>query len=249
MFSKGIIRLSAVAFVVLLIGGLTLSLFVGNGQTSTSNRAIAEDECLAFDTGYKVCGRFLEYWRQNGGLAQQGLPVTPVIEEKQPLAPYGDGKTYKVQYFERARFELHPLNKPPYDVLLGLVGRESFKTRYGEIDSSAQLLSVMGKRTDDKVGTFQAGTGNSYFIINLMAVNTTTKQLIVSPASITIRTASGKDYNVSEATYQLPKFLKYTELQYIGRVDGELVYEIPVNEKIVSVTMDYFDDKITVNVY
>jgi hypothetical protein len=29
-----------------------------------------------------------------------------------------------VQWFERARFELHPENQPPYNVLLGLLGNE-----------------------------------------------------------------------------------------------------------------------------
>ena len=33
-----------------------------------------------------------------------------------------DGKIYKTQWFERARFEEHPENKAPYDVLLGLLG-------------------------------------------------------------------------------------------------------------------------------
>jgi hypothetical protein len=35
-----------------------------------------------------------------------------------------DGREYTVQWFERARFELHPENKPPYNVLLGLLGNE-----------------------------------------------------------------------------------------------------------------------------
>jgi len=35
-----------------------------------------------------------------------------------------DGKQYQVQWFERARFELHPENDAPYDVLLGLLGNE-----------------------------------------------------------------------------------------------------------------------------
>jgi hypothetical protein len=35
-----------------------------------------------------------------------------------------DGNDYQVQYFERARFELHPQNEPPFNVLLGLLGRE-----------------------------------------------------------------------------------------------------------------------------
>lgn len=35
-----------------------------------------------------------------------------------------DGQQYTVQYFERARFELHPENEPAFRVLLGLLGRE-----------------------------------------------------------------------------------------------------------------------------
>lgn len=38
------------------------------------------------------------------------------------LAP--DGRRHAVQYFERARFEFHPANTPPYDVLPGLLGVE-----------------------------------------------------------------------------------------------------------------------------
>jgi hypothetical protein len=33
-----------------------------------------------------------------------------------------DGRTYKTQWFERARFEAHPENQAPNDVLLGLLG-------------------------------------------------------------------------------------------------------------------------------
>jgi hypothetical protein len=32
-----------------------------------------------------------------------------------------------MQYFERARFEAHPENAPPFDVLLGLLGRQLFR--------------------------------------------------------------------------------------------------------------------------
>ncbi len=35
-----------------------------------------------------------------------------------------DGKTYQVQYFERARFERHPENGLEYYVLLGQFGRQ-----------------------------------------------------------------------------------------------------------------------------
>jgi Tol biopolymer transport system component len=52
-------------------------------------------------------------------LALFGLPISPLQEEDI------EGQTYQVQWFERARFELHPENAPPFDVLLGLLGREA----------------------------------------------------------------------------------------------------------------------------
>ena len=61
--------------------------------------------CQTFaETGKTVCGRFLDYWQKNGGLAQQGLPLSGPFSEVSDL----NGKTYTVQYFERAVFEAHP---------------------------------------------------------------------------------------------------------------------------------------------
>ena len=73
--------------------------------------------CFA-ETAQCIQGRFLDYWQANGGLAQFGYPLTS--EQPELLE---DGRTYTVQYFERARFEYHPENPPPYDVLLGQFGR------------------------------------------------------------------------------------------------------------------------------
>ena len=69
-------------------------------------------------TGHNVGPRFSAYWEANGGLAQFGYPLSEEFEER-----LEDGKVYLVQYFERARFEHHPENAPPYDVLLGQFGR------------------------------------------------------------------------------------------------------------------------------
>jgi hypothetical protein len=66
------------------------------------------------ETGHTVSGRFLEFWRSNGGLPVFGYPIGEQHEES--------GR--QVQYFERQRFELHPENARPYDVLLGLLGSE-----------------------------------------------------------------------------------------------------------------------------
>jgi hypothetical protein len=68
--------------------------------------------------GHNIFGRFLEYWQDNGGFRQFGLPLTERFRER-----LEDGKEYEVQYFERARFEAHPENTAPYDVLLGQFGR------------------------------------------------------------------------------------------------------------------------------
>ena len=71
---------------------------------------------------------FLSYWQMHGGLAQFGYPLTPETPEVSPT----DGRTYITQWFERNRFEYHPENQPPYDVLLGLLGRTITQGRASE---------------------------------------------------------------------------------------------------------------------
>ncbi|HYP18507.1 MAG TPA: hypothetical protein VEY08_00415 [Chloroflexia bacterium] len=67
--------------------------------------AAAQEDCQAFaETSRTVCGKFLAYWKEHGGLAQQGYPISQPFQEKSDV----DGKTYTVQYFERAVFEAHP---------------------------------------------------------------------------------------------------------------------------------------------
>lgn len=79
-------------------------------------------DCTFFEqTSYNVCGTFRSYWQRNGGLARFGYPITNPAQETV------EGKTYWVQYFERRRMELHPEHSgTPYEVLLGLLGREVY---------------------------------------------------------------------------------------------------------------------------
>ena len=89
--------------------------------------AQAQDTSHFFpETGETVSGRFLEYWNQKGGLAQQGFPISDLIQEKSDT----DGKTYATQYFERAVFELHAEHAAPNDVLLSLLGVFQYKRNY-----------------------------------------------------------------------------------------------------------------------
>ncbi|MBN9388669.1 MAG: hypothetical protein J0I20_11500 [Chloroflexi bacterium] len=73
-------------------------------------------------TGHTLQNYFKTYWEQHGGLEQFGYPLTEEHDELNPT----DNKVYRVQWFERARFEYHPENQPPYNVLLGLLGRQLF---------------------------------------------------------------------------------------------------------------------------
>lgn len=79
------------------------------------------------ETNKRVGGRFLQYWLANGGLAQQGFPISEEFVEKSDL----DGKEYLVQYFERAVFEYHPENRAPSDVLLSQLGTFQYRQKYG----------------------------------------------------------------------------------------------------------------------
>lgn len=81
------------------------------------------------ETGHRVGGKFLEYWRKNGGLAQQGYPISEEFIETSDL----NGKEYRVQYFERSVFEEHPENQSPYDVLLSQLGTLRHKAKYEQL--------------------------------------------------------------------------------------------------------------------
>jgi hypothetical protein len=93
---------------LLVLGTIIVTLmYPGGAAAQTNSRFFPE-------TGRTVGGRFLDYWQSNGGLPVFGYPLSDQIQE--------NGRS--VQYFERQRFELHPENAPPYDVLLGRLGAE-----------------------------------------------------------------------------------------------------------------------------
>lgn len=113
--------------------------------------SFAQAGCQTFpETGKTVCDRFLQYWQAHGGLAQQGFPKSERMQE-QSLT---DGKTYTVQYFERAVFEAHPENQAPHDVLLSLLGSQRYSQKYPQgapgqkpnTDVGSQLFAETGKR-------------------------------------------------------------------------------------------------------
>jgi DMSO/TMAO reductase YedYZ molybdopterin-dependent catalytic subunit len=104
-----------------LLGLLGIETLPGNEPHPRAEPDPSPD-CEYFEaTGHNLCGRFRDYWHANGGLPIFGYPLTEELTDS--------GLT--VQHFERARFEHHPGNQPPYDVLLGLLGQQVLAARYG----------------------------------------------------------------------------------------------------------------------
>ena len=92
-----------------------------------------ENGCRFFaETGHELCAAFLDYFRTHGlefdgrrgtseaeSLALFGMPIS-----EEAMETNASGDRVLTQWFERARFEAHPENGPPYNVLLGLLGNE-----------------------------------------------------------------------------------------------------------------------------
>jgi len=87
---------------------------------SMPGRAIAQ--CFA-ESGACVSGRFAQYWKQHGGVAVFGISLAEAAAETSPQ----DGVSRTAQWFERYRFEHHPANAAPYDVLLGRLGEDRLR--------------------------------------------------------------------------------------------------------------------------
>jgi hypothetical protein len=102
---------------------LIVALAIG-GLITAARPSAEKQRCFDDSSGRRVClsGRFLAFWEQQGGAAVFGLPVSS------PMTQAAAKGTLTVQYFERARFELHPRNPAPYDVMLGRIGSEWLQT-------------------------------------------------------------------------------------------------------------------------
>ncbi|MBC8076615.1 MAG: hypothetical protein H7Y32_11120 [Chloroflexales bacterium] len=121
-----------------LVGRIGFDRLAQDGRDWTAfPKSDAQPGCRFFaETGHNVCGEMLAAWRANGleldgkrgtseaeSLALFGLPLSDSQAET-----LSDGVQYTVQWFERARFELHPANPASSRVLFGLLGRESNPT-------------------------------------------------------------------------------------------------------------------------
>ncbi len=142
------------------IGALRFIATASGGRTSPwACFALIPAQQTFPQTGKTVRGSFLAYWYSNGGLAQQGLPLTDEFEETN----LGNGKTYRVQYFERARFEAHPENPTPYNVLLGLLGTEQFAAKYPQGGPARTEACASGAQQFAQTGYCVSGLFYAYW--------------------------------------------------------------------------------------
>src|SRR5579859_3865445 len=105
----------AISFVALIATVLMLHTAMASAAMSCFQQT---DACLT--------GSFAQYWTRNGGLAVFGFPINDQRQEQ------GTQGVFSTQWFERERFEAHPENHAPYDVLLGRLGDEALR-RSGRI--------------------------------------------------------------------------------------------------------------------
>jgi len=110
-------------------------------------------------TGKAVNGLFLTYWDDRGALAQQGYPISPVMQERSDL----NGQTYAVQYFERAVFEYHPENQAPFNVLLSQLGTFRYQQKYGTTGAPGQQANQANGRYFPETRHWVGGKFRSYW--------------------------------------------------------------------------------------
>src|SRR6266550_8892448 len=122
-------NLGRVALYATVIGAMAISLIPAGARSASAQgntRKIGD---------FDVAGRFLEVWSAQGNdqanTYLNGLPITARRSE----ISTENGTAYDTQWFERAKYEAHPENKAPYDVLLGRLGAFAAEGR-GSIDGT-----------------------------------------------------------------------------------------------------------------
>jgi Tol biopolymer transport system component len=131
-----------------------------------------EVECYySVETQHSICGAFLAYFLSHGlqldnqpgySFAERlALFGQPLSEPKDEINE-ADGKMYRTQWFERARFELHP-ELGPNVILLGLLGNE--------IRSNAQAPQVDPNAKPSGTIAFVSSKGDAPSTLQIVDAN------------------------------------------------------------------------------
>ncbi|HUS15364.1 MAG TPA: hypothetical protein VM536_10155 [Chloroflexia bacterium] len=97
------------------------------------------DQKYFMQTGHRLSGVFYRYWQAHGGLALFGYPISEEMNEG----------GYRVQYFQRNRFEYHPDHAgTAFEVQLGLLGRDYLALVKGGLVAAGPNGASGGKTSD-----------------------------------------------------------------------------------------------------
>ena len=140
-------------------GRILIAIASVSGSTMVAGPGQAQESARYFpQTQHTIRGQFLFYWTDQGGLAQQGFPISEEFQEKSDL----NGQMYNVQYFERAVFEQHPENQPPYNTLLSQLGTFQYRHKYPN-EAPNQQASTANPRKFAQTGKTLGGQFRTYW--------------------------------------------------------------------------------------
>ncbi len=135
-----------------LVGGRTAGAFAPTYAKSNANTMYFTE------TKHALQDTFLQFWSSYGGLPVFGFPLSEPFQE----VNYSDGNSYQVQYFERARMELHPAAPAGYRVQLGLLGRQLLDNSAVPASSLRAVphITLLGTATTGYYGSFAERINN-----------------------------------------------------------------------------------------
>jgi hypothetical protein len=123
-------------------------LLVAGTITSPSNAQAAPAASSPFryfkETGHNIGTRIKTFFETKGGVPIFGLPLTDVVQEG----------NLQVQYFERAKLELHPEFEPNFYVSIAQLGRAAAQGRTEEAFQPREVA-------EDATTTYFKATGHS----------------------------------------------------------------------------------------
>ncbi len=163
--------------------------------------------CRVFPkTGNQVCYAFLEFYDQNGGLAQFGNPLSDVVQFRGRL----------VQYFEYARFEWQPDYPSGQRVVLSNLGLSYFQTHENQeyalspkTDAAPLLGSVISLRINAFVKSAVV-TGTGQQTIYVIVQDQSLRSIPDAQVLLTITLPSGAKRQVSSKLTNSDGFTSFT---------------------------------------
>lgn len=210
--------------------------------------AAADSGCQTFaQTGHTVCGDFLKYWQTNGGLTQQGYPISDVFDEKSDT----DGIIRKVQYFERAVFEAHPENAPPNNVLLSLLGSQKYKAKYPansnvpgpsvappastgpKSQSSGSLSVTIYSISDPSPVSYKSKDGFRCVAFDIEIGNSGAKPLYVGASRSSLKSTDNRQYSDGGCGEQRPS-LAPGDLPSGNKIRGWISFEVVSDARLAT---------------